>query len=115
MTTLSVRFAASLLLLGLVAVPGAASAAEVDPASLVDPFVGTGSGGSVVGDVDTFPGASAPFGMVQFSPDTPSRPSGGGYFFTDNQITGFSLTYLSGVGCPITGDFPILPVVGSVP
>lgn len=114
MTTLSVRFAASLLLLGLVTAPAAAAQAA-DPASLVDTFVGTGSGGTVVGDVDTFPGASAPFGMVQFSPDTPSRPAGGGYFFTDNQITGFSLTHLSGVGCPITGDIPILPVVGAVP
>ncbi|HYS35235.1 MAG TPA: hypothetical protein VEO01_06290, partial [Pseudonocardiaceae bacterium] len=44
---------------------------STDPATLVDPFAGTGSGGGVVGDVDTFPGASAPFGMVQFSPDTP--------------------------------------------
>ncbi|HEX4704325.1 MAG TPA: GH92 family glycosyl hydrolase, partial [Pseudonocardiaceae bacterium] len=86
-----------------------------DPAALVDPFIGTGSGGAVVGAVDTFPGASAPFGMVQFSPDTPSRPSGGRYAYSDNQITGFSLTHLSGVGCPITGDIPMLPAVGAVP
>jgi predicted alpha-1,2-mannosidase len=90
-------------------------AGSTDPAALVDPFAGTGSGGGVVGDVDTFPGASAPFGMVQFSPDTPSRPAGGGYFFTDSQITGFSLTHLSGVGCPITGDIPFLPLAGAVP
>jgi predicted alpha-1,2-mannosidase len=90
-------------------------AGPIDPAALVDPFAGTGSGGGVVGDVDTFPGASAPFGMVQFSPDTPSRPAGGGYFFTDSQITGFSLTHLSGVGCPITGDIPFLPLAGAVP
>ncbi|MBO0847707.1 MAG: hypothetical protein J2P22_20090, partial [Nocardioides sp.] len=40
------------------------SAAVTDPASLVDPFVGTGSGGQVVGQVDTFPGADMPFGMI---------------------------------------------------
>jgi predicted alpha-1,2-mannosidase len=119
---LSARFlvvsVAAALVTGLSAATGSAAAVPAstgDPASLVDPFVGTGSGGDVVGDVDTFPGASAPFGMVQFSPDTPSRPSGGGYFFPDDAITGFSLTHLSGVGCPITGDFPILPVVGAVP
>jgi predicted alpha-1,2-mannosidase len=124
MTTLSGRFVvaalAAALVTGLSATTATATAQSIgqpsaDPASLVDPFVGTGSGGDVVGDVDTFPGASAPFGMVQFSPDTPSRPSGGGYFYTDSAITGFSLTHLSGVGCPITGDFPILPVVGAVP
>ena len=118
MTTLSVRFAvaglAAALVTGLSAVTVSA-ATPADPASLVNPFIGTGSGGDVVGNVDMFPGASAPFGMVQFSPDTPSRPAGGGYFFSDSQITGFSLTHLSGVGCPITGDIPILPVAGAVP
>ncbi len=86
-----------------------------DPASYVDPLIGTGSGGAHVGNVDAFPGATVPFGMVQFSPDTPSRPSGGGYFHDDTAITGFSLTHLSGVGCNITGDIPFLPVVGAVP
>ena len=35
-----------------------------DPANYVDPFIGTGGHGH------TFPGATVPFGMVQFSPDT---------------------------------------------
>jgi predicted alpha-1,2-mannosidase len=86
-----------------------------DPASYVDPFVGTGSGGTVVGQVDTFPGADVPFGMLQWSPDTPSRPAGGGYNFTDKDITGFSLTHLSGPGCAIAGDIPVLPMTGAVP
>ncbi len=85
-----------------------------DPAALVNPFVGTGSGGTVVGQVDTFPGADVPFGMVQWSPDTPSRPPGGGYNYTDTSITGFSLTHLSGPGCGIAGDFPVLPITGSL-
>lgn len=86
-----------------------------DPASLVDPFVGTGSGGATVGQVDTFPGADVPFGMMQWSPDTPSRPAGGGYNYADTAITGFSLTHLSGPGCAIAGDFPVLPATGPLP
>jgi putative alpha-1,2-mannosidase len=36
---------------------------------LVDPFVGTGSGGDVAGQVDTFPGADMQFG-VAVTPDS---------------------------------------------
>jgi predicted alpha-1,2-mannosidase len=86
-----------------------------DPAALVDPFVGTGDGGAVVGQVDTFPGAAVPFGMTQFSPDTPSRPPGGGYDYADSSILGFALTHLSGAGCYAEDDLPILPVVGALP
>ncbi|HYZ55016.1 MAG TPA: GH92 family glycosyl hydrolase [Streptosporangiaceae bacterium] len=94
---------------------GNAPAAVTDPAALVDPMVGTGSGGAVVGQVDTFPGADLPFGMIQWSPDTSSRPAGGGYNYDDSSITGFSLTHLSGPGCAIAGDFPILPLTGAPP
>ncbi len=83
------------------------------PAELVDPFIGTG-GTSGVGLIDDFPGASAPFGMLQWSPDTPSLPPSGGYFYRDTAITGFSLTHLSGAGCFIFGDFSILPSVGAI-
>jgi len=86
-----------------------------DPSAYVDPFIGTGSGGANVGQIDTFPGPSVPFGMIQWSPDTTSRPDGGGYNYDDTTITGFSLTHLSGTGCPIFGDVPFLPVPGSVP
>ncbi len=79
-----------------------------DPASLVNPFIGT------TNLADDFPGADDPFGMVQWSPDTPSRPDGGGYEYNDSSITGFSLTHLSGPGCSGEGDVPILPTVGSV-
>jgi predicted alpha-1,2-mannosidase len=94
---------------------GAAAGFVSDPAALVNPLVGTGSGGAVVGQVDTFPGADMPFGMVQWSPDTPSRPDGGGYDYDDSSITGFSLTHVSGPGCAIAGDFPILPITGALP
>jgi len=86
-----------------------------DVASFVNPFAGTaedapdfGTGG---GAGNTFPGAVVPFGMVQWSPDTfPGRTnSPGGYSYDDDQIRGFSLTHLSGAGCPELQDFPFLP------
>jgi putative alpha-1,2-mannosidase len=77
-------------------------------------MIGTGSGGASVGQIDTFPGAAAPFGMMTFSPDTPSRPDGGGYNYADDSTLGFSLTHLSGPGCGAYGDFPILPTTGAL-
>jgi predicted alpha-1,2-mannosidase len=56
--------------------------------------------------------------MVQFSPDTsPDRQvaSGSGYDYADTEISGFSLTHLSGPGCAIYGDIPVLPLTGPVP
>jgi predicted alpha-1,2-mannosidase len=80
-----------------------------DPASLVNPLIGTS------GAVDTFPGPDMPAGMVQWGPDTtPNRPSGGGYEYDDNKISGFSLTHVSGPGCGVAGDLPILPVTGAL-
>jgi putative alpha-1,2-mannosidase len=87
-----------------------APAAVRDPASLVNPLIGTSGG------VNEFPGPDMPFGMIQWSPDTyPSRPDGGGYSYTATAVTGFSLTHLSGPGCDAYGDVPILPVTGALP
>ena len=81
-----------------------------DPASLVNTLVGT------TGGANTFPGADVPFGMVQWSPDTsPHRNDGSGYDYTDTQLSGFSLTHISGPGCGAFGDVPILPMIGGVP
>ena len=81
-----------------------------DPANYVDPFIGTGGHGH------TFPGATVPFGMVQFSPDTRMNDWDGcsGYHTSDNTILGFSTTHLSGTGCSDYGDFRFMPVVGEV-
>src|SRR6185437_10943137 len=71
-------------------------------AGLVDTRTWTSGGGN------TFPGADVPFGMVQWSPDTmPDRSDGGGYTSGDKLLTGYSLTHLSGPGCPAAGDVPI--------
>jgi predicted alpha-1,2-mannosidase len=114
-----------LLSMGLVTANGSAYAASAslqaaqptttaDLYNDVDPFTGTGvQQGAVYGGGDTFPGADAPFGMVQWSPDTVKLASGG-YDYTDNQIKGFSLTHLSGAGCTAYGDIPFMPYVGSV-
>ena len=81
------------------------------------PLDGTGTGPVSPGTVGEFPGADTPFGMIQWSPDTAPNTvqSGGGYDDTDSHINGFSLTHLSGTGCPSYQDVPILPTVGQIP
>ncbi|WP_330336068.1 GH92 family glycosyl hydrolase [Streptomyces sp. NBC_00557] len=94
---------------GAYAAGAAAPALVKDPASLVNPLIGTS------GEVDTFPGPDMPAGMMQWGPDTtPDRPSGGGYEYNDDKITGFSLTHVSGPGCGVAGDLPVLPVTGTL-
>ncbi|WP_063740016.1 lectin [Amycolatopsis jejuensis] len=108
----AVGCALALAVAGLSAVPAQAAPqaaqAVADPASLVNPFIGT------TNDANDFPGADAPFGMVQWSPDTNSRPPGGGYNYKDSTITGFSLTHIAGPGCGAAGDLPVLPTTGGV-
>lgn len=81
---------------------------EVDYTGIVSPFIGTDAHGH------TFPGAVAPFGMMQLSPDT--RLSGwdgcSGYHFTDSVIYGFSHTHLSGTGVSDYGDILLMPANG---
>ena len=71
----------------------------------VNTFVGTDNDGN------TFPGATVPFGMVQWSPDTTAA---GWYKYPDTKIRGFSLTHFSGAGCPAYADFPFMPAVGAL-
>jgi predicted alpha-1,2-mannosidase len=99
------------LLIPLIQSPSAAAAPHdlvADPASVVNPFVGTSN------EADDFPGADVPFGMVQWSPDTPNRPAGGGYEYNSSEIIGFSLNHISGPGCGAMGDVPFLPTTGAV-
>ncbi len=83
-----------------------------DPLTLVDPMIGTGPEGH------TFPGAAAPFGMVQLSPDTQIRPFkqsykwAAGYRYEDSTILGFSHTHFSGAGHSDLGDVLLTPVSG---
>lgn len=80
------------------------------PAHLVNPFIGTGKG---PGDSENlFPGAAMPFGMVQFSPDTEDK--GLGYHYYQPIVKGFSMTHMSGVGCPNEGEVFLTATTGSV-
>lgn len=80
-------------------------AAAIDPLVRVDPMIGTGRDGYAT------PGAVAPFGMIQWSPVTPSSPISS-YDFADDEMLGMSLTHMSGTGCPNASEFPITPTVG---
>ncbi len=77
-----------------------------------DPHCGTQNTGN------TFPGVVVPFGMMQWSPDTPKGIQGGtesgGYLYTDSSILGFSLNHLSGAGGDYGGDFGFTPLLGNV-
>lgn len=72
----------------------------------VNPFIGTDYTGN------TYPGAQAPFGMVQLSPDNglPGWDRISGYFYPDSTIAGFSHTHLSGTGAGDLYDISFLPV-----
>jgi len=95
----------------LVVTRRAAEGAGVHLSDYVRPFVGTANG-----EGNTFPGPSAPFGMMQLSPDTSSCLTNwgtcSGYSWDDPTILGFSLTHLTGTGCPDLGDFLFMPQVG---
>jgi predicted alpha-1,2-mannosidase len=99
------------ILVAVVAVLAAPAPAPAgDLASRVDPLAGTRPGPGTFGGGHNFPGATLPFGMVQLSPDTtPAAPHSGGYDHRDNHLSGLSLTHLSGAGCALYGDFPLLP------
>ena len=84
---------------------GWAGAAPRDPTP-VNTFIGTQDEGN------TFPGASAPFGMIQVSP---SADHYAGYRYSDKKIRGFGHSFLSGAGCwEQGGQLSVLPVTGRI-
>lgn len=99
---------------------GFAAAAMAGPhTAYVNPIIGTNSMGH------TFPGACAPFGIVQLSPDTENVPHNingryqgkayeycAGYQHRDTTIVGFSHTHLSGTGHSDLGDVMVMPTTG---
>jgi len=87
----------------------------------VNPIIGTNGMGH------TFPGACAPFGIVQLSPETDTIPHNvdgryqgkvyeycAGYQHKDKTIVGFSHTHLSGTGHSDLGDILIMPTTGRI-
>ncbi|HEX4066765.1 MAG TPA: GH92 family glycosyl hydrolase [Acidobacteriaceae bacterium] len=95
-----------------------AFAESVDLTGAVNPMIGTGWHGHM------FPGALAPFGLVQLSPDTSGPPEVAwngegntygwdhcsGYHYPDNVILGFSHTHLQGTGADDLGDVLLMPL-----
>lgn len=85
----------------------------------VNPMIGTAGMGHC------FPGACAPFGFVQLSPETDTIPHNvngayqkqvyaycAGYQHDDPTIVGFSHTHLSGTGHSDLGDIMLMPQTG---
>ncbi|GJF29173.1 hypothetical protein KNE206_18730 [Kitasatospora sp. NE20-6] len=123
LTSALVQVAAAALAAGTLTAPAGAAppparVTVADPAQYVDAYVGTKQGepdfGNGGGAGNTFPGASAPLGMVQWSPDTATYQHGG-YFYDDQRINGFSLTHISGAGCGDYGTTPFMPVLDGRP
>ena len=85
---------------------------DSDLTRYVNPWIGTAQGapdynmGNAAGN--TPPGASFPFGMVLWSPDTTNQS--GGYRFEHKSIGGFSLTHFSGRGISCWQDLPFMPI-----
>lgn len=100
---LTVAFAASMLASSC----GGNAPKGADPVSLVNPLIGTDGPGNV------YPGVSAPFGMVQLSPDngTSGWDRIAGYFWPDTTIAGFSHTHLDGTGAGDLYDISYMPAV----
>lgn len=111
------------------AVSEKSAAKQSDAAALVNPIIGTTNGGN------DYPGATLPLGMLAWSPEEPrnrprrqvqgvpgsmrddrGRPAApGGYEYSADRISGFSLTHLMGTGCAgASGDIPFMPYVGEV-
>ncbi len=88
----------------------------------VNPFIGTSKMGHV------FPGATAPFGMVQLSPQTnfevmfhddgsynaETYEYCAGYQYRDSTIIGFAHTNFSGTGHSDLGDLLVMPTTGDL-
>ena len=86
--------------------PLAAQSASAPNATPVNTFIGTQDEGN------TFPGASAPFGMIQVGPITDHYA---GYRYSDKRIRGFGHSFLSGAGCwEQGGQLSVLPVTGKI-
>jgi predicted alpha-1,2-mannosidase len=106
----SLNLAVPALVAAFTLAAGSLPAQNAAPSASVDPFIGTGTGPG--GSINLFPGPSAPFGMVQLSPDTEGH--GFGYHLDQDTIQGFSMTHMSGVGCPDEGDVFFTATTGPV-
>ncbi len=90
------------------------------PASFVDPLIGTNPNPTVKTGImfdtgNVFPGVVCPRGMLAWSPDTTHcKNIAGGYWYPDSKIEDFSLTHFSGRGVPSLKDIAFVPLIQPV-
>ena len=97
---------AGALLVATTPFASASARGSEDLPALVNTFIGTQDEGN------TYPGASAPFGLVQASPVGSHYA---GWRFGDEKIRGIGHSFLSGAGCwEQGGQLVVLPVTGSI-
>ena len=93
---------------------------KVSLSSYVNPFIGASTSMKAAGVSHglgkTFPGATAPFGMVQVSPNTiTGGDNGPGYSDEHTSIEGFAFTQMSGIGWyGDLGNLLVMPTVGKL-
>ncbi|WP_431214235.1 glycoside hydrolase domain-containing protein [Puia sp. P3] len=101
------------VLKGLGAVGGSRAAEAVDLVRWVNPFIGTAKSDVFTrwgNEGGTYPGAVAPWGYIQLSPET---RAGGGYDYGDSVIRMFScMRHPSGFPNGSAGRFFVMPVRG---
>jgi predicted alpha-1,2-mannosidase len=77
-----------------------------EPASFVNPFIGTGQVENHINGGNTYPGAVRPWGMVSMSPhniDFRGQVASTTYTKNNPFIFGFGHTHISGMGCNASG------------
>src|SRR6478736_232302 len=100
------RVAAAMAFLAFPTASPAATGRAPNLETEVNTFIGTKDEGN------TFPGASAPFGLIQVSPVGAHYA---GWRYDDDRIRGFGHSFLSGAGCWEQGGLvTVLPVTGSI-
>ncbi|ALN57619.1 alpha-1,2-mannosidase, putative [Lysobacter enzymogenes] len=98
--------AAAVCLTLLAGAAGATAPASNDPVREVNTFIGSKDDGN------TFPGASAPFGLIQVSPIGEHYT---GWRYDDPKIRGFGHSFISGAGCwEQGGQLSVLPTTGAI-
>jgi predicted alpha-1,2-mannosidase len=80
---------------------------QESPYAHVNPVIGSSGEGM------TSPTAQLPFGMIQWGPDT-HLGEWFNYAYEDKKILGYSMTHISGAGCRLYNDFPVLPWTGEI-
>src|ERR1700728_975653 len=73
-------------------------------ASFINPFIGTANSGN------TYPGAVAPFGSVQMTPNL----AGNGYYYRSTHMHGFVVNHMSGDGGQNEGQVLLTATTGAI-